>query len=436
MKQTIFFLILISAAFCPLNSQETAAENLASVRRAVDFNVIDSVDNYGNLYIRFHSFHPSVLTYVNNDGAVTVCASDNSAGVTHIYEYSADLEEQETIALQNELGSLGAFTKDSGGNYYFFYAANAANRNSENMAVVKYNGNGDKINTFRLIANAPNSFGGIRIPFDAGTCRMEISGSMLAVYFAREKFNGHQASYGFILDKNTFTRIDTGAATNSRQLGGISEIPYSSHSFNQFILPVENGFIFADHGDAYPRSFTFAEFIRGSATRRLHAFTFPGTRGANATYAEMGGLARTSTGYIFCGTYGRISDNARNLFILTFGDDMARCSAPVYLTNYSINESHAGHPKIVSLNDGRYFLLWEKFNYSTQAANVLAGGRTGYLSTYAMLIDESGQALCEPYELPGIRLNINDTLRYNSHNGKVYWAVNDRNSIIVYALQP
>ena len=89
----------------------------------------------------------------------------------------------------------------------------------------------------------------IREPFAAGTCRVELSGSMLAVYFARQMFDGHQASYGFILDKDTFERVDTGAATNAQRTGSRSQMPYVSHSFNQFILPIEGGFLFADHVD-------------------------------------------------------------------------------------------------------------------------------------------------------------------------------------------
>jgi hypothetical protein len=53
-----------------------------------------------------------------------------------------------------------------------------------------------------------------------------------------------------------------------------------------------------------------------------------------------------------------------------------------------------------------------------------------------LIIDEKGKALSEPQELKGIRLNMNDTLRYNPHNGKVYWAINDSsNSITVYELE-
>jgi len=374
------------------------------------------------------------LTFVNNDGSVTVCTS--SGGTTYIYEYNINLEEQEALEFQNELGSLGAFTKDSEGNYYFFYGKSTTDRNEENMAVVKYSRESERLNTYRLRATAPSSFDGIKIPYDAGTCRLELSGSMLAVYFAREMFSGHQASYGFVLEKDTFERIDRGAATNANTSGSISQMPYTSHSFNQFILPIEGGFLFVDHGDAYPRNFTFARFINGSATKRLHAFRFPGAVGANPTYAQMGGLAKTSTGYIFAGTYGVERNNPRNLFILKFDDNLTACTNPAYLTRYTRNDGHAGHPKIVSLNDGRYLLLWEKFRFSTQAANMLEWVNTGYLSTFALVINENGEAVSDVMEFEGIRLNMNDTLRYNPHNGKVYWAINDsNNSITVYALE-
>jgi hypothetical protein len=213
-------------------------------------------------------------------------------------------------------------------------------------------------------------------------------------------------------------------------------LPFTGHSFNQFILPIDNGFVFADHGDAYPRAFTFSKYQNGKNTKRVNAFIFPGSTGANATYAEMGGLAKTTNGYIFAGAYGRDINNPRNLFILTFDEDLKSCSAPVYLTKYTKQDGHAGHPKIVRVGSDRYLLLWEFIEFSTQAANIIASNRTKYLSTYMLLIDENGKAVSELKELKGIRLNINDTLRYNPHNEKVYWAINNgTQEIIVYALE-
>ncbi|MCL2765671.1 MAG: hypothetical protein FWD40_10390 [Treponema sp.] len=416
-------------------SQLPSYENIIAVQRELEYAISNSVDVFGNLYIRAWSTLPSVLTFVNSDGSVTICSSDENTKITYVYEYNQNLREIKSFSFKNELGSLGAFTKDNDGNYYFFYGARASGRSDVNMAVIKLDRDGEKTNTYRLPANTPNSFNGIRVPFDAGTCRLELSGSMLAVYYAREMFDGHQASFGFVLDRNTFERIDTGAATNANLVGRNTQMPYVSHSFNQFILPAENGFIFADHGDAYPRSFTFARFQRGSDTRRLHAFTFPGRIGDNPTYAQMGGLAKTPAGYIFTGTYGRIQNNPRNLFVLTFDENMARCSNPVYLTNYTRDNGHAGHPKIVSVGEGHYLLLWEQFTFSAQGANVITRSQTGYKSTFALVINENGEAVSAVREFGGIRLNMNDTLRYNPQNGRVYWAINGSDtSIIIYSL--
>ncbi|GHV62375.1 hypothetical protein AGMMS49587_09040 [Spirochaetia bacterium] len=376
------------------------------------------------------------MTFVNNDGSVTVCSSDENAKITYIYEYSMNLESQIIFNIPNELGQLGAFTKDRDGNYYFFYGAETTNQNSENMAMVKCDKNGTKIKSFKLKAksNGRIDMDGIKIPFDAGTCRLELSESMLAVYFAREMFSGHQASYGFVLDKDTFERIDIGAVTNPGN-GKALQMPYVSHSFNQFILPIEGGFIFADHGDAYPRSFAFSHFQSDGGLIRLQAFKFSGQVGQNATYAEMGGLAKKSKGYIFAGIYGKDINAARNVLILTFDANLAKSSAPIYVTKYTKENGHAGHPKIVALDSGRYLLLWETFRFSTQAANLIGQDPTDYLSTHMLIIDENGKAISEIQELKGIRLNMNDVLRYNPQNGKVYWAINNSNkSITIYAL--
>jgi len=446
-KAFLFALLAVSLAV------NLVAQEISETELKIDYKIRNTADYVGNKYITAWGQHPSVLTFVNSDGSVTVCASNtattnstytkniiinNDNSTTYIYEYDINLQEQKTLTVPNEIGDLGAFTKDNDGNYYFFFADETTDKNKENMAMVKYDSEGNKIKTYKLKSNATDSFDGIKKPFEAGTCRLELSGNMLAVYFARLMYSGHQASYGFILDKDTFERIDLGAATNDDKIAGdINMImPYTSHSFNQFILPIENGFVFADHGDAYPRSFTFAKFQKEKMTRRVHAFVFTGSKGSNPTYAELGGLSKTSSGYIFTGTYGEDRNKARNLFVLTFDENMNKCSAPIYLTKYTTKDGHAGHPKIVEIKNNRYLLLWEFFKFSTQYANEISGGVSEYISTYMLIIDEKGKALTEPKELKGIRLSMNETLRYNPHNGKVYWAINEGNNAIkIYALE-
>jgi hypothetical protein len=413
---------IMIALFCtlPMAAQDA---NPALVVQELNYTIRDSVDVSGNKYIGYAGQLPSLLSLVNDDGSVSVCTSNDRTQETFVYEYTKNMNLTKTMYFQNELAILGAFTKDADGSYYFFYGVDSG-RSAENMAVAKYDKEGKKINTYRLKAHAENSMDGIKTPFDAGTCRLELSGSMLAVYFARLMFSGHQASYGFVLDKDTFERIDNGATTNDKEAGR-KIMPYVSHSFNQWIIPIDNGFIFADHGDAYPRCFTFARFQTNDRTKRINAFTFTGSRGQNATYAEMGGLAKTSTGYIFAGTYGQGASNSRNLFILTLGSDLTSCSTPVYFTSYTRQDGHAAHPKITALDSNRYLLLWELCTFSTQSANSIVSESTGYKATYMMVIDENGKSLSEIKQLPvGVRLNMNDVLRYNKASSNVYWAVN------------
>jgi len=395
----------------------------------VGYGISNATDFTGKEYLKYSLPRSSVSTFVNQDGTVTVCVSDEDAKTVHIYEFSMTLELQRQLSFPYEFDMFGAFTKDSDGNYYLFYAKEAADlyqkdadNEPENMLMVKYDRGGNKIKTYTRKPKVGTDKG-IQLPFRAGNCRLEISGSMLAVYFARRMFKGeddvaHQASYGFVLNKDTFEEVPVAK-------------PYASHSFNQFILPINNGFVFADHGDAYPRAFKFSRaYGDNSNIKYLNSFTFAGNTGDNATNAQMGGLAKTSGGYIFAGTYGE-SPNKRNLLILTFDEAITAISNPRYLTTYAETDNHSiGNPKIVGIGSGQYLLLWELYELSST-------GASKYLTTKMQIINEAGNPFSPAKDIQGLRLNIGDVLRYNRQNGKVYWAINDLDmvsSLVVYAL--
>jgi hypothetical protein len=131
--------------------------------------------------------------------------------------------------------------------------------------------------------NWASGYSGIRDPFYCGACRIEISGDMVAVYFARRMFISsdglnHQSSFGFIVNKNNFERLST---TNSTM-----KMPAAGHSFNQFILPIENGFIFADQGDVTPRGFGFGKVQAGQTTKKLNSFEFKEGERYQVTFAQ------------------------------------------------------------------------------------------------------------------------------------------------------
>jgi hypothetical protein len=453
-----------AAAAVPVPAS-AAAPGVSVAYLNVNCPVTGASYDIGSMYLNAWYYRPSIMTVVNADGTVSVCATDNL--FTYVYEYTAALQYVKTMRVTNEFPELGAFTKDSAGNYYFFYAMDiegnneAAGRNIENMALVKYNSSGVKTNTFRLKAYPENSFYGVRNPFDAGTCRVEVSGSMIAVYFGRQMFGGHQASYGFVLNKDSFARLDRGNGGMVSTTGTMA-MPYVSHSFNQFILPVDNGFVFADHGDAKPRAFTFARFQNNAASKTgVTAFRFkgggpgdphpnglpghtPGDITYNVTFAQMGGMARTPNGYIVAGAYEnktipvpRQHNESRNLFIMTIDEALNTVSAPKYLTDYTDKDTqNAANPKIVRLGDSanRYLLLWEQRGaWRFTSANIPP------TSTHALVIDANGNPVGQIKDLPNIHLSHNDVLRYNPTNGRVYWAIVDpanEGRIAVYSYAP
>jgi hypothetical protein len=418
-KVTIILTLLVLAV-TPVFAQ---SDNPAMASRDLGFSVPSSVDIAGNKYIGFAGQLPSLQTLVGDDGTVSVAVNDAKVQKTYIYNYSADLKPLNRLEISDERAILGAFTRDSEGNYYIFFAENAGSR-PDNMVMAKYDKAGRKINQYALNSNPPASMAGVQQPFAASTCRLELSGDLLAVYFGRLMFNGHQASYGFVLNKDSFERVDKGATTNPMDAGR-KIMPYVSHSFNQFILPVKNGFLFADHGDAYPRCFAFAKWLTNNRLHRLQTFTFPGAEGENATYAEMGGLAKTKTGFLFCGAYGGGQNSPRNVFEMIIDKGLTTYKA-LDITAYRTNDGHAAHPKIVAIGNDRYVIMWELMTFSTQDAHEIVGTPTGYKSTWYAIVNGDGGIVTAPKQMPaGVRLNMGDVLRFDSKSGRVYWAVNE-----------
>jgi len=418
---------------------------------------VEPVKSTINNYLSRWASVPGLQTIVNANGNISVLDVENAI----VYEYSAKAEFVKTQRFKKELDKAGAFTKDDDENYYIFYAKDVEEGafNEINMALVKYSPSGQKLKEFRLEAKADDSFNGVKQPFNSGTCRLEISDNMIAAYFARGMFKSidgrsHQASYGFILDINTFERL-TGKSS--------SRIPYVSHSFNQFVLPTKDGFVFVDHGDGSPRAFAFEKVtMRQSGDKNKPMLTFDKKNitsfffksgkldpvGDNETYAEMGQLAKTPGGYIFAGAYekntvARERDNdSRNLFLLIMNEDLTNprglpiLASPIWITNYTdkITESVVS-PKIVQIDRAKYLLMWEVYNNGFRIRKINTSN--AITKIYMAIVNDKGDVVTPAREIPGAQLNGYDALRYNPKTGLVHWATSkDGNKIQLYSLNP
>lgn len=383
------------------------------------------------------TIHPEIQTIVAFDGTVSVLYNargmemeDN--GTVNICEFNAEGSFIRSLSIDRLFPLVGSFARDESGNYYIFYgkAVEEDSFNENNMALAKYSANGVLLDSTYLIAQTYNErwasgYSGVKEPFSAGTCRMEISGNLLSVYFGRRMFRSsdnlnHQASYGILFNLNNLQTIDI-------------TMPSAGHSFNQDILPISNGFIFVDRGDVTPRSFMFS-FVNTYGCNSHNSFSFKQGTTYQNTFSELGGIAEAEDGFIFVGTYEKSSislntyNDSRNIFVLTMSSSLENISTPIWLTDYSDTQSETViSPKIARIAEDRYVLMWTLYSPDGTKDN-----RVLY-----SIIDSSGEIVMPAKELLGVELNLYDPIRFNATSGLIQWATESgNNSIVLYSFDP
>lgn len=174
---------------------------------------------------------------------------------------------------------------------YFYVAVGQDNLEESNTKIVvkilKYDRSWKLLGCADVPGGTANAFPGIYIPFDAASLRMTLIGNTLVVHTGREMFGmegvHHQSNITFVVDTENMQLIN-------------SDIPYTSHSFNQFVVNDGNGVYYLDHGDAFDRGLILSRFsaygngyFTGGAS--FNIFPFMGTIGNNYTGCEVTGFA-------------------------------------------------------------------------------------------------------------------------------------------------
>ena len=397
----------------------------------------------------------------------TIYESDT---LINLVKYNKDFNIKETYQVKKPYPLYGGAITDSKGNYYIVYGQNDedGNGNTVVISVVKYNSNFEYQSEVKYKGSEtcpyPEMEWGTRYPFDAGNCDIALDGNTLIVTYARRMYSEHQSNHVIYIDIDTMTKVNNAGC-------------YTSHSFDQRVIVTEDGhYLFADHGDAFDRGFKISSVLKGSTniwdTMSYVSFHFrEGANrdyGYNETYAQLAGISEISTGYVLAGASEKTlsvepaptshyycgDSEARNLFIQILNKNFiyttredaqvlktdireATGSKPTYaktklyldgnekdygvlwLTDYS-DEYCVVNPKLVTTDDDRIVLLWEKFKYENK------DDYDRFIDSYYMILSNDGELLQEETSLRGIRLTENETPVYRDN--KVYFTTMDGDS--------
>ena len=318
----------------------------------------------------YYSWSESIKSYLvdNGSGYMSVELVDDDSRILVKY-LNAEYERQSYKYIDLELPLFGGF--HAGDDYYYLiFGQNNPKENDsvEVIRVVKY----DK--TWKRLSAASLRGANTIAPFYAGSLRVTESSGYLYIRTCHQMY---KTSDGLNHQSNLTMQVKTSDMSITDVFYDIWNVKggYVSHSFNQFIIADDAGYLVGlDHGDAYPRSAVLGRYSKKAGNSEgffsdyetVNLLTFSGSSGANYTGASLGGLEYSSTHYLVAGNSVKQdgqSHSTRNIFITaTSRSNFTEAGTTFkWITSYPEGgSSSATTPQLVKLGANSFLLLWEK----------------------------------------------------------------------------
>lgn len=338
--------------------------------------------------------------------------------------YDKDYNITDTKMIQQELPIFGGFyATDS--NYYVVTGQKNTeeNNNVEVYRITKYDKQWNRVDTASLKGANTTT------PFDAGSCRMDMSGKYLLIRTCHEMYKYtdgkiHQANVTIQIDTDTMNVTDS-----HTKISNINE-GYLSHSFNQFIKVEDGHIISVDHGDANPRSIILLKYqtdmSEGKFTPdyyqtpciQVPVLEFKYLKDKdhkNPTGASVGGFEISDDHYLVAGNNVKLDENfdsynTRNIFVAAVDKSTSEVKT-TYLTNYNEGEETTTTPQLVKISGTRFMVLWTKGD-----------------QVYYTLVNNKGEKIGEIHNFKG---NLSDCHPVVSGN-KVVWYIWKNEEVVFY----
>ncbi len=360
-------------------------------------------DLIGRKYQRTGDVVRSYITDITSDTVATLTANDNKFLLAESFSYvgtNYKLISQKAITF--ELPVFGGCYSNDKYNFLFFGQTNyTENDNCEVIRVVKY----DK--DWNRLASGSVKGSDIYFPFDGGSLRADDNGTTMGVYTCRTMYRTedglhHQSSFAFTVD------IESMEVTQMKNV-------YASHSFDQYVKAVGNGFRFVDHGDAYPRTVD----IQDEKGFSVDVLRICGEMGDNNTGVSLGGFEQSSDKLIIAGNSmdqnqtGNINYNARRDIFIGVADKTLKSSEFRWITDHrnsdALNEPIPATPVLVKVNDNLFYLMWEEYTPDSDTPDIKL-----------TMLDGSGNKTSDIFSL-GKGNRLSDCQPVISPDGAITW---------------
>ena len=403
-------IVLSALGFSSSADDETLCNNITPIATiaATDNDAITWFDGYD------HGVIPNINAVQNPDGTYCLCVVMDDGSLS-IIELNSDYSVKKSFAVPLQLSTFAAFCKGNDGTYYVLFAQplTVDNRYGTALKIVNIGTDGKTIRSLEFSGMASGSWLGVA-EINCGNNAMITNDKYLTGYIARDMFpvktnpitgkdeftaNGqvHQSSYAFAIDLNTFKQVE---------VEHMSEIPYASHSFHQYIIEDGNDFVYVDRGDALPkRSYHITKMSGGTQWRKLaqgDSFIFKGEYADNHTYGQFGGFMRCGNKYMLTGSYQNTTDSTEqtsaNIFVQMFDAKTLAAEPQFYLTDYTGDDTVI-NPKAVRVDDDYiafpYMLCNNQLN--TKEIHILLADNSGEVAWDKAVTGDGADAVLPRY---------------------------------------
>ena len=332
---------------------------------------------------------PDMSYYYKKKNQMHVVVNGKSSLIDYVINAKHKAKKVKEIKL-GKYDQFGGFYYGKDGKYYIALGYDNYEENDAKtvIKVLQYSSNWKKQKVCHIRGSASNRLKGVYIPFDAGTCAMDMLNGVLYMHTCREMYETpdgkhHQSDISFQINTKTMK------ASNESYV-------YVSHSFNQMERIKDGDMYLLDHGDGFPRCVQIAQVrylgTKDVTTEEHSVFDIMGGTCDNYTGVTVGGMevggdsvmvAGTAIphGYTLKGTKGFKKSFQKNVFLACLNKRTGKTTLK-WLTTYDPKKktNQVGEVRMIKISDDRFGLM---YTLSTKKQKKL----------FYLVLDNSGKVL-------------------------------------------